>query len=105
MAENQVAVNPSNAVFGGLPNQFGFKWSMLNQTPTAIPYTGTNQFGVPGNSAPQTSNVQTSSVPNATAQASNAVASGPFSQPAFIALLMTVIGVSILAVVAHLESR
>lgn len=101
----QAGVNGSNAIFGSLPSQFGFRVSMLNPTPTAIPYTGTSQFGVPGNSAPQTSNVQTSSTMNPSVQAAMAVQQGPLSQPAFIALAMMAIGVIILAVVAHVEAR
>ena len=100
----QVAANAMGANFGSLPAQFGFTRSDLNPAPTAVPFTGTNSFGVPGNTMPQTSNVQSTNS-NPTVIAAGAVQNGPFSQPAFAALVSMMIGVFILAVVAHVEAR
>jgi len=66
---------------------------------------GTNAYGAPGIGQPQSSNIALPTQTSPVALASTQVSSGPFSQPAFIALVSMVIGVVFLAVVSHVEVR
>ncbi len=106
MPAQQVGYGPLSGFGGSLPDSFMFKRSGLNPQPTAQPVRGTSAYGAPGVNQPQTSNIVPggSGTPDPSALATQQVASGPMAQPAFIALVTLVIGVFILAVVAHVEA-